>query len=104
MTSKYSPEDRLRAATAMVMTGNSLAASKETGIPGSTLRHWHRHDQQFQGMMAEVWLEHGERIRSQLAEIIEVAHEQTLERLELGDEVILAPESGLEEGARVSGS
>ena len=59
-SSKYSREDRYKAAAAMVAHGNSLVVAEQTGIPASTLRHWHRNDEEFQSMCQEVWVEFGE--------------------------------------------
>ena len=85
MTSTYSPEARLRAATALVLTGNSLAASKETGIPGSTLRHWSRNDIAFQSLCEEVWCEYGATIKANLAQIVKEAGVEVLDRIRNGD-------------------
>lgn len=82
---KYSRETRYRAAAAMVAHGNSLVVSDLTGIPASTLRHWHRNDIDFQTMCQEVWVEFGEGIKSKLAAIIDESANQALDRLKNGD-------------------
>ena len=87
MSSKYSRETRYQAAAAMVAHGNSLAVAEQAGIPASTLRHWHRNDEEFQSMCQEVWVEFGESIKSKLAAIIDESADQALDRLQNGDVV-----------------
>ena len=87
MPSKYTREDRYKAATAMVATGNSMVVSDQTGIPASTIRHWHGNDNEFQSMCREIWAEFGDEIRSNLAQIIREAGDQALDRLRNGDVV-----------------
>ncbi len=71
----------------MVAHGNSLVVSDMTGIPASTLRHWHRNDIDFQTMCQEIRVEFGESIKSKLASIIDAAADQALDRLQNGDVV-----------------
>ena len=87
MTTKYPREDRYKAAVAYVATGNSLAASRESGIPGSTIRHWLKADDDFQLICEEIRSEFGERMKYQFAEIIMESGEQALDRLRNGDVV-----------------
>ena len=88
MTSKkYTVEQRAEAAALMVCHGNSLVVSEMVGVPASTLRHWRQNDTEFQSLCEEIRVEFGQRIQGQLSEIIEKAHDQTLDRLENGDEV-----------------
>ena len=77
----------------MVSSGNSLVVSDQIGIPASTLRHWHRNDEEFQSMMQEVWVEFGEEIKANLAQIVKESGTQVLDRLRLGD-VIRDPRTG----------
>ena len=93
MPSKYSRSDRTKAAAAMVSYGNSLVVSDQTGIPASTLRHWHRNDEEFQSMCQEIWVEFGEEIKANLAQIVKESGTQVLDRLRLGD-VIRDPRTG----------
>ena len=94
MTSKkYSREQRAEAAALMVCHGNSLVVSDMTGIPGSTLRHWHRNDEEFRSMCLEIWSDFGEEIKANLAQIVKESGEQVLDRLRLGD-VIRDPRTG----------
>jgi len=94
MTSKkYSRETRAEAVALMVLHGNSLVVSDLIGVPGSTLRHWQRHDEEFQSMYQQTWLEFGEEIKANLAQIVKESGEQVLDRLRLGD-VIRDPRTG----------
>ena len=85
MATKYTRTDRYRAAAALVATGNSIAASQESHIPASTIRHWSQHDDDFQLMCQEIRTEFGEKIKYKFAEIISESADQTLDRLRNGD-------------------
>ena len=85
MTSKYTPEDRYRAAAAFVTSGNSIAAAEQTGIPASTIRHWSKNDEEFIGMCQEIWCEYGAEVKAGLAQIIRESGEQVLDRIRQGD-------------------
>ena len=87
MATKYSREDRYKAAAALVATGNSIDASRECGFPASTIRHWSYNDEDFQMICQEVKTEFGEKIKYKLAEIISESADQTLDRLRYGDVV-----------------
>ena len=93
MATKHPREDRYKAAAALVATGNSKAASRESGIPASTIRHWSQNDDDFQMMCQEIRIEFGEKIQSKLAEIIDESADQTLDRIRNGD-VIRDPKTG----------
>lgn len=85
MATKYAREDRYKAAAALIATGNSIAASRESHIPASTIRHWAHHDDDFQLMCQEIRAEFGEKIKYKYAEIISESADQTLDRLRNGD-------------------
>ncbi len=85
MATKHTREDRYKAAAALVATGNSKAASRESGIPASTIRHWSHNDEDFQMMCQEIKSEFGEKIKYKFAEIIDESADQTLDRLRHGD-------------------
>ena len=85
MATKYTREDRYKAAAALVATGNSKAASRESRIPASTIRHWSNNDDDFQLMCQEIKTEFGEKIKYKFAEIINESADQTLDRLKYGD-------------------
>ena len=85
MATKYTREDRYKAAAALIATGNSIAASSESHIPASTIRHWAQHDEEFQLICQEIRTEFGENIKYKLAQIINESADQTLDRLRNGD-------------------
>jgi len=85
MATKHPREDRYKAAAALVATGNSKAASRESGIPASTIRHWSHNDDDFQLMCQEIRTEFGEKIKYKLAEIIDESADQSLDRIRNGD-------------------
>ena len=93
MPSKYTPEDRYKAAAAFVTSGNSIAAAKRTGIPASTIRHWSKNDEQFILMCQEIWCEYGDEIKAGLAQIVRESGEQVLDRIRQGD-VVRDPRTG----------
>jgi len=85
MANKHTIENRYRAAAALVATGNSKSASRESGIPASTIRHWQHNDDDFQIMCQEIRTEFGEKIKHQLVEIIHESAKETLDRVINGD-------------------
>ena len=85
MATKHTREDRYKAAAALVATGNSKAASRESGIPASTIRHWSHNDDDFQLICQEVRTEFGEKIKYKLAEIVDASADQILDRVRYGD-------------------
>ena len=85
MATKYTRTDRYKAAAALVATSNSKAASRESGIPASTIRHWSQNDDDFQMMCHEIWSEFGAKMRPKLAEIIDESADQILDRIRNGD-------------------
>ena len=93
MAIKHTIENRYRAAAALVATGNSKSASRESGIPASTIRHWAYNDDDFQIMCQEIRTQFGEKIKHQLAEIIHESAKETLDRVKNGD-VIRDPKTG----------
>ena len=85
MAIKHTIENRYRAAAALVATGTSKAASRESGIPASTIRHWAHNDDDFQMICQEIRTEFGEKIKHKLAEIIHESAKETLDRVKNGD-------------------
>jgi hypothetical protein len=82
---KHNRESRYKAAAALIATGNSKVAASESGVPSSTIRHWRVNDPDFALICEELRAEFSARIKGQLAEIIEKANVETLDRLEHGD-------------------
>jgi len=85
--SSYSLEDRYKAAAAFVATGTSLGASREVGIPVSSIRRWTRNEE-FIGLCQEIRAEFGDRIKANLAQIIEDGMKQIQDRIRSGDYVL----------------
>jgi transposase-like protein len=53
--SVYSPEERERGLTTLILAGSSLKASAITGIPHTTLRDWkHEHSDQYERLQTEL--------------------------------------------------
>jgi len=87
MATRHTLEDRYKAAASLIATGTSIAASQQSRIPASTIRHWQNNDDDFQMMCQEIQAEFGEEIKYKLAEIINESADQTLDRLINGDVV-----------------
>ena len=87
MATKHTLKDRYQAAASLIATGNSIAASRESGVPASTIRHWQHKDEDFQLVCQELQAEFADKIKFKLAEIINEAADQTLDRLTNGDVV-----------------
>ena len=87
MATKYSLEDRYKAALALTATGNSKAASRESNIPASTIRYWDNNDEDFRLICQEIRTEFGEKIKFKFATIIDESSDQVLDRLRNGDVV-----------------
>jgi hypothetical protein len=85
MAKKYTREDRYNAAALLTATGNSMAVSRESGIPASTIRYWAQHDEDFEFMCQEIRTEFGEKIKYKLAQIVDESADQILDRLKNGD-------------------
>ncbi len=85
MANKHTIENRYKAAAALLATGNSKAASRESGIPASTIRHWIHNDDDFQMICQEIRTEYGEQIKYKFAEIIHESAKETLDRVKNGD-------------------
>ena len=85
MPSQHTLEDRHRAAASLVSCCNSIAASRECGIPASTIRHWRQNDVDFALIVQELMAEIGETMKFKYAQIIEESADQALDRLQNGD-------------------
>jgi 3-keto-L-gulonate-6-phosphate decarboxylase len=88
MTKKYTLEDRHRAAASLISCCNSIAASRECGIPASTIRGWRQHDLPFQEICQELMAEIGESMKFEYAKIIEASADELLDRIQNGDPVM----------------
>ena len=84
--SKYSDEDRRQVVVEYLITGNMKKVAKSTGIPETTLSDW-KQSEWWDGLVGEVRTEKDAEIQAQFSKIIEKSCEETLDRLENGDEV-----------------
>jgi len=82
--SKYSDEDRRRAAVEFLVTGNMTLVAKNIGIPRQTLVDW-KHSEWWEEVISEVRHEKGEEIDAYLTKLIDSAFEQAQDRVENGD-------------------
>ena len=84
--SKYTDEDRRRAIVEYLVNGNMTKVAKSTGIPRTTLSEW-KQTEWWDNLVGEVRHEKEAEIQAQFSKIIEKSCEETLDRLENGDEV-----------------
>ena len=87
--SKYTDEDRRRAAIEYCSTGNMSKVSDNTDIPKSTLSHWRLHTDWWVELVGEVRNEMSDQILAQNMEIATKAGERVLDSLEYGDEKLV---------------
>lgn len=84
---KYGPKDKLRAALAYLISGNSLDASKNCGIPDKTIRDWTR-EVWWADYMAEARKEKNDELDAAFTDILHKAVGEVKDRITNGDEVI----------------
>ena len=83
----YSLEDKYRAAAAVVASGSVEGASRQTGIPASTIRDWGK-DEEFKKFGQEIRAEYGDEIKSNLAQIVKEGTDQIRDRIKDGDYIL----------------
>jgi hypothetical protein len=84
---KWSIEDKLRAAMAYLITGNSLEAAKVCGIPDKTIRDWTR-ETWWADFLGECRKEKNEELDAAFTDILHLAVGEVKDRITEGDEVI----------------
>lgn len=84
---KRSTEDKLRAAMAYLITGNSLDASKVCGIPDKTIRDWTR-ETWWADFIAEARKEKNDELDAAFTSILHKAIGEIKDRIENGDETV----------------
>ncbi len=82
----YTLEDKYKAAAALVASGTAEGASRQTGIPVSTIRTWGR-DEEFRRLCQEIRAKYGDEIKGNLAQIVKEGTEQIRDRINNGDHV-----------------
>lgn len=86
-STKYGPKEKLRAALAYLISGNSIDASKVCGIPDKTIRDWTR-ETWWADYMADARKEKNDELDAAFTDILHKAVGEVKERIEHGDEVI----------------
>ena len=84
---KWSIEDKLRAAMAYLITGNSLEAAKVCGIPDKTIRDWTR-ETWWADFIGECRKEKNEELDAAFTDIIHKAVGEVRDRIQAGDPVV----------------
>jgi len=90
--SKYSDQTRREAAALMLVHGNMTKVGGIMGIPITTIADWRKSDW-WDRIQSEMRQEKEDEIKADLSRIIDKAHEQTIDRLENG-EAVLVKEGG----------
>ena len=85
---KYTPEEKLYAVVAYMVEGNSVRASKRTGIPADTIRWWKNNAPWWNDAMKEGRRQYQDQLDAHLTRIIHKGAEEVAERLEKGDEIV----------------
>ena len=85
---KWSVEDKVRAATAMMITGNSKQAEKQVGIPAATIRWWATQASWWPELMKAVRKEKDEELDAVQTDMIHKSIDELKDRLENGEEVV----------------
>lgn len=84
---RWSVQERLKAAMAYLITGNSLDASKVCGIPDKTIRDWTR-ETWWSDFIAEARKEKNDELDAAFTSILAKTVGEIKDRVENGDEVI----------------
>ena len=88
-TGKYTPEDRMKAALAFVVTGSLKEVEKLTGIKRATLDVWRHKSDWWPLAVEEARRTKQEELDASFTRIIHKAIEELEDRVRNGDEVIL---------------
>jgi len=84
---KYTLEDKLRAAFAYIITGNSVEASAICGIPDRTLREW-TETTWWPELISEAKTKKNGELDAMYTRVIEKALKGVEDRVDFGDEVL----------------
>lgn len=83
----YTLEDQYRAAAAVVGSGSVEGASRQTGIPASTIRTWSQ-GEEFRTFCQEIRAKYGDEIKGNLAQIVKEGTDQIRDRIKDGDYIV----------------
>ena len=85
---KYSPDEKLSAALAYVVTGDTIQASELCDIPSRTIRHWRANAEWWSDAIDYVRLTKNDELDSRLSKILEDTVKQLEERVANGNWII----------------
>lgn len=88
-TGDYTAEDRMRAVTAYLATGDSGKASKICGIPSSTIRDWKNKSHWWPDVYAKACAYYDQELDAKMTALIHDAHNAIEDRLQDGDYQVL---------------
>lgn len=86
--SKYTPEQKMYAVVAYMVTGSSIKAEKMTGIDASTIRWWKTKSEWWDKALAEARRTKQDALDAHLTGLIHRSAEEFEDRLLNGDEVV----------------
>ena len=87
-TGKYSPEEKIAAVMAYMVTGTSRKASKMTGVPETTIRWWKASSSWWPDVMMECRRKKQDELDAAFSNVIEAAIGQIENRVLEGDTVV----------------
>lgn len=87
-SSKWTPEQKVAAVQAYVMTGTSKQAAALCDVPDSTIRWWKMQSAWWDDMVAQTRKERDDQIEAQFTKLLQKAAGNMETRLEVGDEVL----------------
>ncbi len=94
--SKYTDEDRRRAALEYALTGSLTKVAKRTGIPRKTVSDWKNKSDWWVEVSAKVRHQKEAKILADNEEIIDKAHREIVDRLDNGDVQLVRTKNGVE--------
>ncbi len=94
--SKYTDEDRRKAALEYSLTGSLTKVAARTGIPRKTLSDWKNKSDWWVEISAEVRHQKEAKILADNDEIIDKAHREIVDRLDNGDVQLVRTKNGVE--------
>ena len=94
--SRYTDEQRRAACAEYLVKGNAQAVANSLGIPHTTILDW-KNKEWWHTLTVQLRGQTEDRITSELDQIIERAHRETLDRLDNGDVQLVKGADGYEE-------
>ncbi len=82
----YTEEQKRLAIAAYVVHGTLTGASRQSGIPYTTIQRWKKdHPTWWEKIAAEIWEQEGEKIRSRYGQIVDLGTNAQIDRIVKGD-------------------